>query len=104
MKKIRDRGYLALLRRAYVYLFLLLVLPLPFFMVNSLYLRRAGLYLVRGEYDKALSDYSQAIRVDPSNEGLYLTRANFYVQRKSYDLAMSNYDKAIQLNPKYYEA
>ncbi|GFP31639.1 hypothetical protein, partial [Candidatus Hakubella thermalkaliphila] len=37
LSKIRARGYLFLLRRAYVYLFLLPVIALPFFMVNNLY-------------------------------------------------------------------
>jgi hypothetical protein len=37
VSKIRARGYLFLLRRAYIYFFLLPVIALPFFMVNSWY-------------------------------------------------------------------
>ena len=53
------------------------------------------------EYDLALADYTQAIRLDKTSAHVYNNRGLIYVAKKDYERAIADYDLAIQLDPKY---
>jgi tetratricopeptide (TPR) repeat protein len=55
---------------------------------------------VKGEIDLAISDYNEAIRLDPTAGHLYAARGNAWRAKKQYDRAIANYDEAIKLDPK----
>lgn len=65
----------------------------------NLYRRATSLHAV-GETDRALSDYNDAIRVDPNNSLVYLGRGVLLATRKrAYDRAIEDFDKVLVLQP-----
>ncbi len=54
----------------------------------------------RGDYDKAISDYSKAIEINPRFAMAYANRGGAYLNKGLYDQAISDSNKAIELNPK----
>ena len=58
-------------------------------------------YLSQEQYtDRAIADFSEAIRLDPNNAAALQRRANIYVDRRQYDRAIADYTEAIRLRPK----
>jgi tetratricopeptide (TPR) repeat protein len=58
-------------------------------------------YLNQEQYtDRAIADYSEAIRLDPNNAAALQRRANIYVDKRQYDRAIADYIEAIRLKPK----
>jgi tetratricopeptide (TPR) repeat protein len=53
------------------------------------------------EYDKAIRDYDEAIRLDPKYALAFNSRGNAWSNKKEYDKAIRDYDEAIRLDPKY---
>jgi tetratricopeptide (TPR) repeat protein len=51
------------------------------------------------QYDKAIKDYTEAIRIDPENARAFNNRGNAWYAKKEYDKAMKDYDEAIRLDP-----
>ena len=49
--------------------------------------------------DKAIADYSTAIKLAPNFAQIYDNRGNAYQDKGSYDHAIKDYTQAIQLNP-----
>src|SRR5438128_2558409 len=57
-------------------------------------------WLKKKEYDKAIADFSEAIRILPDNATGYLTRGGAYHSKKEYDKAIADFSEAIRLDPK----
>ena len=55
-------------------------------------------YYDEGQYDLAIQDYSQAIRLKPL-AAIYNNRGNAYRDQRYYDLAIQDYDQAIRMKP-----
>lgn len=53
------------------------------------------------EYDKAIADYSEAIRLYPEYAGAYNNRGIVLQKKQEYDKAIADYNEAIRLDPKY---
>jgi tetratricopeptide (TPR) repeat protein len=60
------------------------------------------------DYDRAIADYTMALKLDPEgpegffeHHGLYYVRGNSYTEKGDYDKALADYNKAIQLAPNY---
>src|SRR5438552_956098 len=53
-----------------------------------------------GEYDKAIADYDEVIRLDPKDVFAYIYRGCAYERQGDYDKAIADYDEAIRLDPK----
>jgi len=53
----------------------------------------------RKDYDKAIADYTQAIRIDPKFATAYSNRGSAHGMKGEYDKAIADYSKAIELNP-----
>ena len=55
---------------------------------------------MKGEYGRAISDYSKAIELNPKFVWAYLQRAFTYESIGEYKKASSDFNKAIKLHPK----
>src|SRR6266851_941933 len=53
-------------------------------------------YRLKGDYDRAIADYDQAIKLRPSAEG-YFNRGNAQLGKAHYDRAIDDYNQAIKL-------
>lgn len=70
----------------------------------NLYRRAASLDAL-GQTDRALDDYSEAIRIDPRGSLAFLGRGVLLASRKrSYDRAIEDFSRAIELEPNNVEA
>jgi tetratricopeptide (TPR) repeat protein len=59
-----------------------------------------GLILAgRGFRDKAIADYSAAIKASPNEAAFYINRSTLYIQSKQYDQAIADATRAIALAP-----
>jgi putative serine protease PepD len=61
-------------------------------------------FLERQEYDKAINDFTEAIRLDPNVAIIYFNRGNAYYDRGNLDKASNDYNEAIRLNPNFARA
>ena len=57
-------------------------------------------YAKKGDYDKAIADYTEAIRLDPKNAEAYCNRGHAYEEKGDYDKAIADCTEAIRLDPK----
>lgn len=64
------------------------------------YEQRMYLYGKRGEYDKAIADCTELLKLNPQNAHFFFTRGNFQGDKKDYEKAVRDYDQAILLDPK----
>lgn len=65
---------------------------------------RGNGYTLKKDDDKALSDFNQALRINPKNSLTFRNRANVHRRAKRYDSALSDYNDAIRLKPDYARA
>jgi len=64
------------------------------------YNSRGNLWQRKGEYDRAIADYTAAISINPKYSRAYIGRGVAYVEKHDYDRALADYNTAIQLDPK----
>ena len=57
-------------------------------------------YYDKGQYDRAIEDFDQAIGLDPKFALAFSSRGNAYYGKGQYDRAIEDYDQAIGLDPK----
>jgi tetratricopeptide (TPR) repeat protein len=65
----------------------------------QLYYNRGVEYAVKGECDRAIADYNQAIRLDPKYVLAYNKRGDCFTRQGSNFRALEDYAKAIELDP-----
>ncbi len=69
-------------------------------LANSYY-NRGVEYRKKNEFDMAISDYNEAIQLDPSLVKAYNNRAGCWYNKGEYDRALPDYEKALQLDPRH---
>src|SRR5437016_1925492 len=67
---------------------------------SQAYVSRGAAYQFKFDYDQAIADYSEAIRLDPKNADIYSRRGTAYQLKSDYDRAIADYSEAIRLDPK----
>ena len=65
---------------------------------------RAAAAVASGDFDKAIADFTEAIRLDPKEAVAYYKRGMAYGAKGDHDKAIADYTEAIRLNPKSAEA
>ena len=58
--------------------------------------------LKKNQYDGAIEDFNQAIRLDANNAWAFANRGNAYFNKRQFDRALQDYDQALRLNPPGY--
>ena len=61
-------------------------------------------YGAKGDHDRAIADFSEAIRLDPQNAAAYRNRGLGYDNKGERDRAIADFDQAIRIDPKYADA
>jgi tetratricopeptide (TPR) repeat protein len=63
---------------------------------------RGALHILKGEYDRAIADYTEAIRLDPNYAEAYYERGVIYnMYQIDLNRAIENFTEAIRLDPKF---
>jgi tetratricopeptide (TPR) repeat protein len=56
---------------------------------------------MKGDYDRAIADLTEAIRLDPKYVWAYASRGEAYRMKGDYDRAIADLTEAIRLDPNY---
>jgi len=67
----------------------------------GVYQLRGLVWSDKGDYDKAIVDYTEAIEIDPKNAIAYYSRGNAWAAKGDYDKAIADFTEAIDLEPKF---
>ena len=65
------------------------------------YENRGNANYSKKDYDRAIADYNEAIRLDPKYPAVFNDRGLAYSVKGDYDRAIADYSEAIRLDPKY---
>ena len=57
-------------------------------------------YGKKGDHDKAIADFTEAIRLNPNDAEAYYSRGCEYFEKGDHDRAIADFTEAIRLNPK----
>jgi tetratricopeptide (TPR) repeat protein len=68
------------------------------------YNNRGNAYAATGEYNRAIQDFDQSIKLDPAYAKPFNNRGVAYARKGEIDLAIEAYGDAIKLKPNYGEA
>ena len=68
------------------------------------FMNRGLAYKNKSQFDRAIADYSEAIRIKPDNAQVFNNRGNAYFFKGQWDRAIEDYDDAIRLQPDLAEA
>jgi tetratricopeptide (TPR) repeat protein len=60
---------------------------------------RGGIYKQRKDYDRAIADYSEAVKIDPQYVNAYINRGMAYDSKGDNDAAAADFSRAIELKP-----
>jgi tetratricopeptide (TPR) repeat protein len=60
---------------------------------------RGNAYDDKGQFDRAIEDYDQAVTINPRDADAFNSRGTTHSAMGRYDLAILDYDEAIRLNP-----
>ncbi len=74
---------------------------LPNERVSALYYNRGNAYSRKANYDRAIQDYDEAVRLSPNDPDIYYVRGRAFLIRRDYDRAIRDFTQASHLNPKY---
>src|SRR5262245_14812474 len=65
------------------------------------FFNRATAYLGKGDFDRAIADYTRIIQIDPAYSITYYYRGTAYENKERYDLAIADFTKTVELNPSH---
>ena len=66
----------------------------------TIYYYRGNAYYNQKEYDRAIEDYNQALKLNPKLVAAFNNRGIAYAQKGEYDRAIADFNQALLLNPK----
>ena len=62
---------------------------------------RGASFVRKGDYDRALTDLNEALRLDPKNASVHNAFGVYYNARGDHDRALAALNEAIRLNPRF---
>ena len=62
---------------------------------------RGNAYLKKNEYDRAIQDYDESVRINPNYAKAFNNRGVAHQRKGEYERAIENFDEAIRLDPSY---
>ena len=65
---------------------------------------RGNAYLGLGDWDRALRDFDEAVKLGPENSGAWFGRGNTYARKNEREKAIADFNEAIRLKPTRSEA
>ena len=65
------------------------------------FLDRGIAYDHNGDYDRAIEDFTQSIKLKADDPRAFMMRGSAYQHKHEYELAIHDYDQAIKLKPDY---
>ena len=68
---------------------------------GTTYKLRGSAYVSLGEYERAILDFDEAIRLNGADGDAYAKRGNTYAQAGEFRKAVADYDEVVRLNPQY---
>ena len=68
--------------------------------LSKLHYNRGIEWAAKGNHDRAIADYDDAIRLNPRNSDAYYNRGSAWGNKGDHDRAIADYDATIKLNPK----
>jgi len=71
------------------------------FNLTTVYFNRANAHSDLNDFDQAIQDYDEAIRLDPLGADLYLNRGLAYANKANYRQAVLDFDEAIHFYPNF---
>ena len=69
-----------------------------------IYGSRGVAYYSKGDYDRAIQDATEAIRLNPNEPSFYYTNGLAYKKKGDFDHSIQNFDAAIRLNENFERA
>jgi tetratricopeptide (TPR) repeat protein len=63
------------------------------------FLDRGLLFSERGDYDNAIAEFTEAIKLNPDYTNAYTSRGDAYYDTKDYDRAIEDYNTALRIDP-----
>ncbi len=69
--------------------------------LGIVYNNRGNAWDGKGDYDRAIADYTKAIEIDPKYANAYYSRGIAWGKKGNSDRAIADYTKAIEIDPKY---
>ena len=75
------------------------MLGVPGYPADEAYNNRGIAYAGKGQYDKAVADYTSAIQMNPRNSIAFNNRGNAYWHQGDQAASLADHKKAIELNP-----
>jgi tetratricopeptide (TPR) repeat protein len=65
------------------------------------YINRGGAWVAKGDLDRAIADYTEAIHLDSKFTAAYTSRGSAWQAKHDLGRAIADYTEAIQLGPEY---
>ncbi len=65
------------------------------------YFVRGNIYMNKGQYDQAISDFNKVLEINPRLPEVYLKRGVAYHRKGQHDQAIEDYSNTIRLKPDY---
>jgi tetratricopeptide (TPR) repeat protein len=66
----------------------------------AIYSNRGVGYRRRGEFNRAIADFNEAIRINPASGFNYRNRGIVYMNSKDYERAIIDFEKAVEVEPR----
>jgi Flp pilus assembly protein TadD len=60
---------------------------------------RGAIYERKGDFDQAIANFTQAIRINPNYVLAYVNRGIAYYRKSDYTHARADWNRALQLDP-----